>query len=99
MRVNVRSERSEDEDNGNTPDAHMSLLLQPKPLGTPSEGAVPHVWVAASHVWLTHCCSGLGIGALGSPLAHAALAPPQVPSVPQKKNAWQSLSDEQASPR
>lgn len=75
------------------------LPLQPNPFGTPAAGGEAHVWVVVSHDWLTHCWLGEGMGAEGSPFAHAAPVPPHLPSVPQKKNAWQSVSAVHVSPR
>lgn len=84
---------------GDAPEAQMLSELQPNPLGTPAAGMVAHFWVDVLHDWLTHCWSGEGIGLAGSPLAQSAPEPPHMPSVPQKKKAWQSLLDVHASPR
>lgn len=92
-------ERLEEGERGDAPEAQFVSALQPNPLGTPAAGRAAHFWVDELHDWLTHCWSGDGIGLAGSPLAHAAPEPPHMPSVPQKKKAWQSLLDVHASPR
>lgn len=74
-------------------------MLQGYPFGMPLLGGELQDLDVESHDWLTHCWSGNGIGESTMPFAHAAPVPPHMPSVPQKKNAWQSLSCWHESPR